>query len=201
MCRLISATINGCEHAKHLGRMGGYCVGSRRPAIVRLRGGPKRLPEAWGSGSSSTFLNSYIRKSISPYADNRKLSDEYVPRCLRFGASGGDAAEAHIFDFDEFVDAVFGAFAAKAGFFYAAEEDFRSFGLGVADVAFDFLNGGVVNERSLRGAGFEAGSGLQRFDGHGELGSENVVDGVLNQQAIRAHASLAGIAILGGDGA
>src|SRR5437773_2553370 len=297
MCRLISATINGCEHAKHLGRMGGYCVGSRRPAIVRLRGGPKRLPEAWGSGSSSTFLNSYIRKSISPYADNRKLSDEYVPRCLRFGALGGDAAEAHIFDFDEFVDAVLGAFATEAGFLYAAEggdfrgdkaaidaddavfegfgdapdagdiaaveirceaefgvvgegdgfgfgleaeergdgtksfftrnghlrshsgehgglkeaaaesvamaadEDFCSLRLRVANVAFDFLNGGVVNEGALRGAGFEAGSGLQRLDRDGKLGGENVVHGVLHEQTVRTHAGLASVAVLRSDGA
>ena len=53
-------------------------------------------------------------------------SDEYGPSRLRFGALGGDAAEAHIFDFDEFVDAVFGALAAEAGFLYAAEgSDFR----------------------------------------------------------------------------
>src|SRR6266852_8698880 len=37
------------------------------------------------------------------------------------GALGGDAAETEVFDFDEFVDAVFGAFAAEAGFFDAAE--------------------------------------------------------------------------------
>src|SRR5438309_4555703 len=53
-------------------------------------------------------------------------SDEYGPSRLRFGALGGDAAEAEVFDFDEFVDTVLGAFAAKAGFFYAAEgSDFR----------------------------------------------------------------------------
>ena len=32
------------------------------------------------------------------------------------GALGGGAAEAEVFDFDEFVNAVFGAFATKAGF-------------------------------------------------------------------------------------
>src|SRR6266852_5146477 len=213
------------------------------------------------------------------------------------GALGGDAAEAQVFDFDEFVDAVFGAFAAEAGFFYAAErsdfggdeaaidaddavfegfgdapdagdiaaieigreaelgvvgesdgfgfgleaeersdgtegffagdghlrsdigehsrleepaaegvamatdEDFCSLGLSVADVAFDFLNGGFVDERALSAAGFETGSGLECSDGGGEFGGEDIVDAVLNKDSVGADAGLAGIAILGGDGA
>ncbi len=54
-----------------------------------------------------------------PLADksrNRKLTNHYASSGLRLGALGGDAAEAEVFDFDEFVDAVFGAFAAEAGF-------------------------------------------------------------------------------------
>src|SRR5205807_8949150 len=83
--------------------------------------------------------------------------------------------------------------AAAENVAMAADEDFCALGLCVADVVFDFLYGGIVNERSLGGSGLEAGSRLQSFDGDGKLGGENIVDRVLHEQAIRAHASLAGI--------
>src|SRR5438309_11086524 len=71
-------------------------------------------------------------------------SDEYGPSRLRFGALGGDAAEAEVFDFDEFVDTVFGAFAAKAGFLYAAEGcDF--WGEKAAIAADDAVSAGFAN--------------------------------------------------------
>jgi len=68
----------------------------------------------------------------------------------------------------------------------AADEDFCSFGLRVADVAFNFLDGSIVNKRALVGSGFETGSGLERFDGGGEFRGENVVDAVLNKDAVGA---------------
>src|SRR5258708_519806 len=242
---------------------------------------PTRIPTSGGASPAPRV--SYGRVNIGS--------------CFWDTTLGGDAAEAEVFDFDEFVDAVFGAFAAEAGFFYAAEggdfrgddsgvdaddavfegfgdapdagdvaaveiggqakfgvvgdgdgfgfgfetkqrryraegfftgdgnlggdvgqdggleetstegvavaadEDFCSFGLGVADVAFDFLDGGFVKERTVGGAGFGAGSGLERSDGGGEFGGEGIVDAVLDEDAVGADAGLAGVAILGGDGA
>src|SRR6478736_4065233 len=40
-------------------------------------------------------------------------------------ARSGDAAEANVFDLHEFLDAIFRAFAAETGEFYAAEGGFR----------------------------------------------------------------------------
>src|ERR1700675_2205935 len=58
-------------------------------------------------------------------------------------ALGSDSAETEIFDFDVFVHAVLGAFAAEAGFFYAAEgRNFRGNDSGVDadDAVFERLS-------------------------------------------------------------
>src|SRR5207253_7604362 len=111
-------------------------------------------------------------------------------------ALGSDAAEAEVFDFDEFVDAVLGAFPAEAGFLYAAKgSDFRGYeaavdaddavfeGFGDApdasDVAAVEIGGkskfGVVGESDGFGFGLEAEERRDRakrfFAGEGHLRS------------------------------
>src|SRR5216684_168989 len=83
----------------------------------------------------------------------------------------------------------------------SADEYFCTFGPRVANVAFDFQHRRVVNQRPLRGARFETWGRLQRFHGHRELRGKRIVDAVMDQNPVRANASLAGIAVLRCDGA
>src|SRR6266403_3948356 len=77
-----------------------------------------------------------------------------------------------------------------------ADEYFCTFGLRVANVAFDFQHRRVVNQRSLRGARFTARRRLQRFHCYCELRGKRIVDAVMDQHTVGANASLAGIAVL-----
>src|SRR5438445_276580 len=72
---------------------------------------------------------------------------------------------------------------------------------GSADVSFDFLDRGLVDERSLHDAGPHAVADFHRFRFLGELRRENVVDLVLHKQPVRADAGLACVSVLGGEGA
>ena len=60
---------------------------------------------------------------------------------------------------------------------------------------FDFRERGIVDERALRGADFEARGWLQIFHSLRELCGERVVDSVLNVKPVGADAGLAGVAI------
>src|SRR6266478_1449606 len=61
----------------------------------------------------------HIRKPTASQERGGKKKRRLAPFGMTDGCDrlGRDAAEAEVFDFDEFVDAVFGAFAAEAGFF------------------------------------------------------------------------------------
>src|SRR5690348_1185884 len=63
---------------------------------------------------------------------------------------------------------------------------------------FDFRECGIVDERALRGASFEARGWLQVLHSLSELCGERVVDSILHVEAIRTDAGLAGVAILRG---
>jgi ParB family chromosome partitioning protein len=69
----------------------------------------------------------------------------------------------------------------------------------ILDVRLDLLHRLVVDERSLRRAGVQARRRVQLPDGDGELCGECVVDRVLHEHAVRAHAGLAGVSILRDD--
>src|SRR6266705_2481992 len=81
----------------------------------------------------------------------------------------------------------------------AAGQEFRAFGERVADVLFDFLHRGLVDERALHDAGLHAVADFHRLHLLGGLGIDKDKDLVLHEQAVRAHAGLAGVPVLGGE--
>src|SRR5580698_11021954 len=82
-----------------------------------------------------------------------------------------------------------------------SDEYFCTLGLRVADVAFDLFDGRVVNQGTLRRTCIQSWRGLQLLYGSGQFFSKHAVNGVLHEQAVRADASLASVAVLRSDGA
>ena len=66
----------------------------------------------------------------------------------------------------------------------------------VLNVLFDLLDSRFVNEWADLDAVLKAVAHLHRRNGADQLGSERVIDSVLDEQPVRAHASLTGIAKL-----
>src|SRR6266849_5042082 len=81
----------------------------------------------------------------------------------------------------------------------AAGQHFRAFRNRVRDVFFDFLYRGFFDEWALDDARLHAVADFHRFHFFGELGGEDVVDLVLHQKPVGAHAGLAGVAVFGGE--
>ena len=80
----------------------------------------------------------------------------------------------------------------------AAGQQPSTFRQRVGDVFFDFLDRVGVDQRTLIHAGFDAVADFELFNRGHQFLRERVVHAVLHIQPVRAHAGLAGIAVLGG---
>src|SRR6266571_8566498 len=79
----------------------------------------------------------------------------------------------------------------------AAHEDFRALRDRVRDVFLYLRHRGLVDERTLHDAGLHAVADLHGLHLFGELRGERVVDFVLHEQPVGAHAGLTGVSVLG----
>ena len=81
----------------------------------------------------------------------------------------------------------------------AADGQTRAFCERVVDVLFDFFDRAIVDQRALCRARFEAWCRLELPDGVGQLRGKRVVDAIVHEEPVRAHARLSAVAVLGGD--
>ena len=65
----------------------------------------------------------------------------------------------------------------------------------------DLLDSGGIDQRPLHDAGFRSRPDLERAHPFGELLRERVVDRLVDEEPIGAHARLAAVAVFGNDGA